>query len=564
MAIESPTLRYVAPSTQTEIAQELRDLGMADGGQYIHLSHAHPKEGATRPGTTPLMYALRDVGGQFVVASVADHDAPSEKASQYMQERGVREAAGLRRILEDSPGFTAAKQRDPELRDVPLDQLMRMHGDTVHALSYLNSHDVALRTSLRQLGETDPDAYIAGLVDDKMMHAAAFVDAAIGSWVMQQANFTKRQGRSVIIDRDDWPPANVPVHADIGNNHGVVPSLDNILKMHPRLRNHQLKLFGNMVLLNNVLALHTRQDEENLNDIATHLAIPAVQRALVYTRYLMPPTYVRFERSEQSEQDEKVAPFIRDAVAQRKIIAGVLERLDFIKMDLPVLDSFDALLTHLAQAEDGQEMLDNFRIAMVGRPANFPADWKMHDLYSRYNGAVEQRIQQINQRFREITQKDEDFILVHRDAAGKMTGYPHEAAKEEVYPHMNIQFQLGQEGLCQTIQEGMITTAFGKAVPRPAVGVVSSMVGFAEKAQEHGMPHVLTVDDPLDPEQTIRAFRAAYVLAKQIREEPGSALVDAIIASMRTYYDGKCKDSFYAGLLATLIEKRQRDAHQLQ
>lgn len=552
-------LGYIAPHTQDATRDALLKL---QGGEvqpmgYWQYSHNVPLVEATRPGITPLALAVRDastLASPFTAIAISEHQDPSDLSLAFMKDRYGR-VVTLNQLLKALPQFAAAKSSDPLLQNMPTEELMRRHADTVHLYSFLNSHDIALRESLRRLGIEDPDTFLGELLDEKTLRAAAFVDAAIGSWLLAQ------RGRFDIVDRDDWPPGMVTrtldgqtVRADIGNNHGLVPSLEGILSMHPQLRQHQLALFENMVRFNDVIALHTRRDIANLTDIADYLHIPPEERGTMHIRNLMPPSFVSFEGKEPDP--EKVAPFIKDAVSKGRIIAGVVERLDIFKMDPTFLDNMEYMIRTLSETESGNTMLRNLRIAIIARPLNFSEEWAMSKIYGPYNDYVERKINFLNNTFREIMHMDEDFVLAHRDANGRLTGYPHNNLKAEFYPHLNVVFQLGQEGLCQTVQEGMLTTAFGLPKPRPAVAVISNWIGFAEKARENGLSNVIIVDDPRDPHQVTDAFVRASTNAASIKAHPQSPEVHEILKEMETYYD-KCGDSFYADLLNALIEKRR-------
>ena len=486
-----------------------------------------------------------------VAVSMVDHEDASAKAEAYSEARHVTNIT-LNRVLEQKPGFRKALENNPELRGMDMEELMRRHGDTVHIMAYLNSHNEATRSSIKRMGIPDPDEHLAGLIDSKDLAAAAFVDAAVASWML------KNTTPDDLIMRDDWPPANVTqdfaknkMKAHIGDNHGVVPSVEAILNMHPTLQEYQIQLFANMLTGNHVIGLHTQQDIENLMAIGDYLCIPSEQRAVTYKRYLMPPSFTEF-KAEQMD-GSKPAPFLEKAVGEGKIIAQVVERLDPIKDDLTAASHFGEMVKQLAGSDEGKEMLRNLRIGWVGRPARFPEGWDSKTLYDDYSAQVEQALLEVNELYKQTMETEDDFVLIHRDEQGKMSGYPHDQLKTEVYPYSDITFQVGQEGLCQTIQEGVLTRTFGLEVPQPAATVVSKRVGFAEKAQENGLSNTHVVEDMNGPEDFIAAFTAAYKQAVAIRQNPGADEVAQIKQQLRTYYDTLCKDSFYETALETLV-----------
>lgn len=554
--------RYTTRSTQSDIEHNLRELYGPDVTKMdiMHISHNPPKEGATRPGTNPLFFGISEITGinpSLKAISIAEHGSPSEQAINYTEDRGGKNIT-LPDILAAVPEFITMAAHDPMLADLSMNDMMRMHGETVHLLSYLNSHDTALRTTMQSLNLVDKDveATIATMLDDQTRHAAAFVDATVATWI------SRNRSDVTFVDRDDWPPVNVvvdlngnPVRADVGNNHGLVPQLKNILKMHPIVQEHALQTYRNMIIYNDALALHTQKDAQFLQEIADHLGISEDQRAEVFVRDLVPPSFVDF--SKLPEGREKPAPFLEEAVKKGRMIAGVVERLDPIKMDHTVLDNLEYMLKDLRGTPEGEEIITNLRIAMVARPANFPDDWKMKQIYGTYNNSFIHRVDDINRLFKKISGMDEDFILLHKDSNGNPTGYPHNSLRAEVFPYYDIAFQLGQEGLCQTIQEAGLTRAFRSDDSLPAITIVSELTGFAEKAQQWGMDHVLPVKDPTNPDETSAKFVQGYRMAKALRENPGHSEIQQIKDRMIAYYD-HCGDSFYPGLLDALITKRKR------
>lgn len=551
---------YRAPKTFNDIKQgieQLHSIRIPDAGmplpvKLFHLSHSAPKEGATRPGIDPLFAAFAATSSYEtpnVAVSMADHEDPSGKAEAYTAKRQASNIT-LNRILEQAPGFIRAKQLNPFLASMPVDEMMQRHGDTVHIMAYLNSHDEATRSSLRAMGITDPDEFLASQVDDTDLEAAAFVDAAVGSWLISN---TKPQD---LLIRDDWPPANVrkglngqQIKADIGDNHGIVPSLNSILSMHPKLQDYQFRLFGNMMTGNSVLGLHTDRDINNIQEIADHLYIPEDMRAVMYKRYLMPPSFTEFQPAE--ELGKTPAPFLEKAVHEGKVIAQLVERLDPIKDDYTALSHFEAMIHKLAGQEQGREVLENLRIGWIGRPARFPDGWKSKEIYDAYTGGISARLDRVNALYREAMQTDDDFILVHRDEQGNLSGYPHDKLKTEVYPFSDITFQVGQEGLCQTIQEGVLTKTFGMGTP--GVTVVSDRVGFAEKAVEQGLENTHVITDMKRPDGFIDAFVAAYQQASMLRGGAGK-MRDQLTAQLKEYYDTLCKDTFYGTAIDTLVQ----------
>ncbi len=551
---------YRAPKTFDEIKGSLKELytnrgmdaGMPLPVRLFHLSHSAPKEGATRPGIDPLFAAFAatsSIETPNMAVSMADHEDPSQKAEDYTAERDAVNIT-LNRVLEQIPGFQKEKNMNPVLAAMTVEEMMQRHGDTVHIMAYLNSHDEATRSSLRHMGIADPDAFLVSQVEEADIEAAAFVDAAVGSWLMNNTN------PNDLLIRDDWPPANVnkdlqgrSLKADIGDNHGIVPSLKAIQGMHPKLQEYQYRLFGNMLTGNAVLGLHTDRDIQNILEIADHLFIPEDQRAVMYKRYLMPPSFIEFTPTE--ELGKTPAPFLEKAVHEGKIIAQVVERLDPIKDDLTALSHFESMICELAGQERGREILENLRIGWIGRPARFPDGWKSKDIYDAYTGHVDQALGRVNRLYREVMQTDDDFILVHRDEQGNLSGYPHDKLKTEVYPFSDITFQVGQEGLCQTIQEGVLTKTFGMGIP--GVTVVSDRVGFAEKAIEQGLENTHVISDMKRPDDFINAFVNAYRQAMTLRNGDAD-MRDEMTAQLKGYYDTLCKDTFYGMAIDTLVE----------
>lgn len=551
---------YRAPTTLYDIKQGIEqlhsirnpDAGMPLPVKLFHLSHSAPKEGATRPGIDPLFAAFAQTSSldmPNIAVSMADHTDPSAQAEQYTAERQAMNIT-LNRILEKTPGFQKAKEAHPLLAGMSTEELMQRHGDTVHIMAYLNSHDEATRSSLRHMGIADPDEFLTSQVDEVDLEAASFVDAAVGSWLI------KNTSHGDLLVRDDWPPANVSrdlnghsVVADIGDNHGIVPTLDAITKMHPTLQQYQLRLFGNMVTNNMVLGLHTDRDIRHLLEIADYLYIPEDKRAVMYKRYLMPPSFIEFKPTE--ELGKTPAPFLEKAVHDGKVIAQVVERLDPIKDDYTALSHFETMICELAGQEQGREVLENLRIGWIGRPARFPDGWKSKEIYDAYTGGISARLDKVNALYREVMQTEDDFILVHRDEQGNLSGYQHDKLKTEVYPFSDITFQVGQEGLCQTIQEGVLTKTFGMGIP--GVTVVSDRVGFAEKAAEQGLENTHVITDMKRPEGFIQAFVAAYRQAMMLRNGD-SDIRDEMTAQLKEYYDTLCKDTFYGTAIDTLVE----------
>ncbi|MBP9690516.1 hypothetical protein KBD81_00390 [Candidatus Woesebacteria bacterium] len=561
---------FQAPSSQKLIETELIKRQSMFGGnkslKVIQPGHDASSAESTRPGTTPLARALSATSVAHLPYNqicMLEHGPITQKAKDYLSARDAA-AVTLEEILQSQPAFKIACLADPVLSSWSPQQLMRAHGDTTVWLSYINSHTTALPTSLRAMGISDPYEYIQSIVSTDELRAASFVDAAVASWVLSK----KRElGPSSVIDYDDWYAQNARitldgehVRADMANNHGIVPSLDSILAMPRDLQEYYFRLFGNMAAYSDLVVLHTRRDERHLMDIVDHIGLDKSVIPAVHIRNLMPPSFVDFKPAALDK--DKAPGFMKEAVQKGKTIALILERLDPIKMDPTLMDNFEFLIRDLAQTESGRNILNDLRVAMVARPSDY-GDWKVNQLYKDYENFVDLRIHQVNSLFHEVMETDDDFILAHRDENGRLTGYPHERVKTEVYPYANIHFQMGEEGLCQTVQEAMLATAYGLDVPRPAVGIVSSGIGFAEKAADHKFTNIKIVDDPTDSQAFVQALCDGYAMAQRIKNEPESDEVHQVLNTMEKYYTS-CSDSFYGEALRALNELQVRAQYASQ
>lgn len=275
---------------------------------------------------------------------------------------------------------------------------------------------------------------------------------------------------------------------------------------------------------------------------------------------LMPPSFVDIEPIVARPED--AADFLKEAVAKGRIIAGTAQRLDPIKMDPIVFDGFEYLIKELSRSAPGLDILKNFRISFITETGSFAPDQRIKVLFDRYTDHAYQRIDEINALFRQVMQGNdgpigEDFLLTHRDAQGQLTGYIHERLVEEVYPYYNIAFQLGQEGLCQSVIEPLLVGSFGLTIPRPPALVISRGLGFSEKAEDFQLPNVHIVENPSDGGEFTQAFVAAYNMAVGTRDNPGSPFIEDIRRATAAYGD-IAGDSFYAAALETLYEAKQR------
>lgn len=102
-----------------------------------------------------------------------------------------------------------------------------------------------------------------------------------------------------------------------------------------------------------------------------------------------------------------------------------------------------------------------------------------------------------------------------------------------------------------------MVTAFGLPVARPAVVLVSSLAGFAEKARLYGLPNVQVIGNPLNAEEFVRSFIEAHRMASYIRSHPDSPFIRSVVRRMTEYYD-RCADSYYPGALDLLAQKTRK------
>lgn len=552
---------YKTPSTQEDIEDDLRSLYGLHGSsvppfRYLYLSHHLPVNKLSQPGVDPLMFAVRRVSTHprpFLVAALSEPADPTPEAIQFMEERGG-EVCTLPSILRAAPGLTAAILRDPLTRDMSLLEIMHAYSDTVRLLSNFNSTDVALRISLRAIGISDAEEYIAGFLGEKTLRAAVYAERAIASWIAAQRKPYD------LIERGDWPAMNIvrdfsgrDMHADLATNQCLIPKLIRVCKMHPRVREYEFGLYRTIITRNRVVILHTNADASNLQEIADFLRIPENNRASVYIRNLLPPNYTAIR---VLPSPAHAAPqFLRRAVETGKLIVGIVERMGPPKMDPLLFNHLAYLVTVLSRSADTRRLLQTIRIAFIAGERQFPEGMRMKKLYHSYVLYVKEQIETINRTFRSVTGTDEDFILTTpEDDHGSWTYHSNEQLRHDFYPFVHMMLQLSQEGLCMSVQEGAMVTAFGAPIPRPAVILISALAGFAEKARLYNLPNVRVIQNPLNPEEFVRSFIEAHHMASYIRSHPDSLLIRSIVGQMRRYYD-RCADSYYPGALTALAQK---------
>lgn len=565
------------PSSQREIQHTLSrsfgltprlDSGVGANTSLIRLMSTPPTYPAVIAGADSLMFAVSNLSGRPLAnetISLGTRVIP-EKDKNYMRERRGA-AIGLQDVLDSiSPRIEEAAQTDPLLRGMKTDELLASRYDAVRVLTNYAAHADAFADSLRDIGIADSDAYISRTVTERDIHAAALVDAAIGSWLLRHVEDTGLPRESIIMTREGSHAHGITrtleekdVVADIAVNQIVVPSLNRILAMDPLARDYMLNLFKNVSRFNHVYVVHTHKDADNLNDIANykddeHARIPLEERAVVTVRNLVPPQYLEVAPSEF--ETEQAAPFMREAVAEGKIILGIIGRLDPIKRDLTVLKRINELVSQLSGSAEGREILQNLRIAVVAKPKVFDGNYKVGKMMTQYHDKYEELVSTVNDNYKEVMGAEDDFIIVNRDSSGELAGMSVTDLKDQVFPYLNICLQMGQEGLNVVIQEAAIQTTFGLEVPRPVVGILAHDTGFSEKVKEHDLCNFLIVDDPQSSDEVTSVLIEAYQRAMAIKENPGSSTIAEISGRLRGYYEEACADSYFGEPLAILVSLR--------
>lgn len=557
---------YRAPETQQatiDVLHKLQEPG-TNSVAYIQPSFALMWRQTNRPGVffrrdgSPhgLYEAVKQTSGTFTFAAFLLDGEPNERHISFLSPSEHATLITLGQILRETQSPEEARKN------------FAAHTDRDTAFTTLGMHIDALNRSLRRIGIDNPTQHIDDLIDDTILAQASIADLLGGSWLQRRRMESLANDQAVILDLDEiWAARaqnhdGTPIQADMWNIHTPVPTTTDIAKLPPRFRRAQETLFESRLKNTDLIVVQTKRDAGRLEGIADSLNIPKNQRADTHVRNLMPPSFVDIQPKEANL--DSAADFIRDAVHKGRIIAGAAQRLDPIKMDPIVLDGFEGLIRELSQSDRGHEILKNLRIAFLTETGAFANDQKVKVLFDPYADHVHARIDEINALFRQIMSEiggplDDDFILTHRGPDGKLTGYTHEQLIYDVYPFYNIAFQLGEEGLCQSVIEAQLVGTFGLTVPRPPTLVISRGLGYAEKAEDLGMPNVHIVEEPWNTREFTARFVDAYDMALTIRNNPASPLVEKIRQTTAAYgdLDG---DSFYARALEALYEAQQGNA----
>jgi len=519
-------------------------------------------------GAQPLHSAMMTISDNPVVTqSIALGTGKiSQEDILYLRQRKGR-ALGLTEIVAQTPEFLDPQHFDPLLRGMSPGELLDARFNTIRVLASYNIHTNAFHNSITQLGIPDPDQYLRELVTERDVHAAAFVDSALGSWLQRHVKDTGLPREHILMTREGSHAHGITktldgeeVVADIAINQALVPSLESIRAIGQLGREYLLRYFKNMSRFNRVVVVHTNQHAANLQAITEHEddaveKVPIAERAIVAVRNLVPEQYLDIEPKEYTP--DQAAPFIRKAVEQGKVIVGVVERLDPIKRGVTQMNHFTDLVTTLSKTSDGLQILQNLRIAIVAKPKVFEKKGKAAEFMNRYQNTYEALLHEVNRQFREVTGLDDDFIVINRDDTKRVAGMQPSELKDTVFPFFNICMQIGQEGLNNVTQEAAIQTAFGLQVPRPVVGILSQDTGFSEKVTDYKIKNMMILTNPYDPQEVTNALIHAYYQAVFIRNNPQSVLVQETVDSFRSYYENHCADSFYAQPLEALASYRQ-------
>lgn len=553
------------------------DHGTKTRGRIIRLLSSLPTYPAVIAGADPLMSAMSNFSDEPVAnetVSLSARKVPDKDADYMRERRGV--AVSLSEVLTEMPQFAEAAQADPLLQGMSVQEMVDRRFDTIRVLASYNVSPDAFQDCLRDIGVDDPDGYMSDLITERDVRASAFVDAALGSWVLRHVEDTGLPRESIIMTREGWHAHGITkslegedVTADIAINQTPVPSLERILQMPPLARDYMLNLFKNISRYNKVFVVHTHRSADNLRDIADYeegesQRVPLKERAVVTVRNLMPPEYL--DVTPQERRPEDAAPFMKEAVMDGKIILGIVGRLDPIKRDLTVLKRLNDFVSHVATVPNGQDILDKLRVAIVAKPKVLEGNFKVAEILGRYHDTFEALVEQVNSNFKEVTGTGDNFILVNRNDSDQLSAMAVGDLKDQVFPYVNACLQMGEEGLNVVVQEAEIQTTFGLTEPRPAVGVIARDTGFSEKVEENGLENFLIINDPHDSHEVTTALLKAYEIASNIKENPGSERIRRITDQLKYYYEEVCADSFFEEplrVLATLRNSPVSDlAHQ--
>lgn len=557
----TPEGGYRAPDMHQETVGALQNfVGMSDRGvHYIQPGHIFMWRPTNRPGVPTLVNALQESGGKFTFAAFSNYSPPEQRHIDFIPPSSQVEMVPFGEILESyEPSEEAKKSYDA-------------YGARDRAWIYLALHSKALGESLKNVGFENPIRYLDELITSELLRRTHIIDKRVGNWVAEKQLGSLASGYFPIVDFDDSVATMVTrtrdgrvVRADMWNNHNPIPSVEDFDGLPPKMRAEMRQLFKGRIENSALIGVHTRRDADKLTNIASHLRIPIRQRADIFVRHLIPPHFAEIDP--QEVQVEDAADFMKKAIARGRIIAGAVQRVDFIKMDPTVLNGFEAMIDNLVQTETGKEILKNFRVALVAEGGAVDVRNTTKELFQRYADHVHERIAQINTKFKDIMQSiegatDEDFIMANRDENGRLTGILHQELGKKAYPFYDISFQLGEEGLCQTVQEANIIRLFGIKDPKPPVLVISRSIGFSEKTEDFGFPNVKIVEDQTSGTEFTDKFVEAYYMAKSIREYPDSGLLEESQKAMAAFGDAAGK-SFYADALNALYDAKQRRLDQ--
>jgi len=535
--------------TRFSDAMNLRELYISVGN---HHEVDHP---GCSPGIDQLLSVAHSLRGRpdrdptsVVLAASGRNNKPH---NEYCRDLGIQNIP-LPRLLAHLPEFEEALSQSPRLSDLSYETIMRHHADVVHFGRYLASHDIAFDEAFRNTGILKSKMVRLILTPEKM-EAAAVVDAAIAQFLLSVQGI-----KPGLVVLNDWPAllstqtlSGDGVKPDIISNHCVVPKLSSILDQPAALQDYQLTVFETMARAAEVTVLHTEADADNLVEISDYLGIPLQSRASVFVRNMIPSCFIELDPSEPIEPH----PLISQAVKQDKLLAVITERLDPIKMDPCMLNGLLRAINDAEGIPENMARLRRVRIAFIAIASSYTRDEDsgLYPLYSRYTNQVGRMINIVNAAYQRVTGTSEDFILVNRDSEGEICGMERDTLRTQIYPFSQIALQLGQEGLCLSVQESPLVRAF-KETPYPVVQLVSRSVGVSEKLSIAGLRNAVIAEDSRNDGEVAGAFMNAVALAMRIGDKSEYLFRQRLIVDLREYFQG-LGTSYFGGALELLNDR---------